>query len=99
MLAGTFGAMMNMEHGGLTRSKALEIISNLRSLKTAMLGLYADYVDSIDQYGRIDGRTIEDFIESDEGRKKLKEYTPGDALMRLHRHTTASSHNGCGCGY
>ena len=80
LLAGTFWAMMKMEHSGLTRSKSGEIVSNLHSLKTAMLALYADHADSIDQYGRIDGQAIEDFIESDEGRRKLKDYMPGDAL-------------------
>ena len=54
LLAGTFWAMMKMEHSGLTRSKSGEIVSNLHSLKTAMLALYADHADSIDQYGRID---------------------------------------------
>ena len=49
--------------------KASEIISNLRSPKTALLELYVDCLDSVDQQGRIDGQTIEDFVESDGGRK------------------------------
>ena len=75
-----FAVMMMMGRDVHYSPRASEIVSSLRKLKTAMLVMYADYVDSVDQYGRIDGQTIEDFIESDEGRRKLKDYMPGDAL-------------------
>ena len=72
--------MMMIGYVGPPPTKAPEIISNLRTLKTAMLVLYTDYVDSVDKQGRIDGQVLEDFIESDEGKTKLKEYMQSDAL-------------------
>ena len=72
--------MMMIGYVGPPPTKAPEIISNLRTLKTAMLYMYADFVDSVDQQGRIDGQVLEDFIVSDEGQGKLKGYMQSDAL-------------------
>ena len=61
--------MIPTGYPGPPPTKAPEIINNLRNLKTAMLALYTDNLDSMDQQGRIDGQTLEGFVEFGGGRK------------------------------
>ena len=74
--------MMPSGYPGPPPTKAPEIIGNLRSLKTAMLALYVDYLDSVDQQGRIDGQTLEDFVESSRG-KKITDYMNGPVQFMI----------------
>ena len=70
LLAGLLWAMMlSTGYPGPPPTKAPEIVKNLRNLKTAMLALYTDNLDSMDQQGRIDGQTLEGFVEFGGGRK------------------------------
>ena len=108
VVIGILSAMMMLSSTeAVSSAKASNIISNLRNLKTAVLGWYADNIDrvvitrkngQIDKTEVIDGSgnkvTFTNFINSDEGRKEILKYLNNDTAIELKSKNSSSKSNG-----
>ena len=81
-------------------TKAPEIISDMRNIKTAVLVWYVDNLDSVDRDGTISGKTLGELADNPEIMKQITEYLSKDSRgnFTLRGKSSSEGEYGLICG-